>query len=423
MLNTTVPAVSPIRYTRHILTLAEYESISLPANALSAAQATRIWRELSKQLTLEEPSTRNGQQWRMTAQGWVGFLPMTPTLGLALQPKVPLHNLFRMLEIGWQLPMLRWGATHFRVSTLAEFYERLALLLAHQVQDRLRRGLYQAYIPHSERLPYLRGRLDVAATLRQPWATSVPCSFSEQTADVAENQILAWTLRTILRSGLCGERSLPALRRANHGLQGFTTLRPCSAEDCRQRLYHRLNQDYQPMHALCAFFLDHSGPQHHLGEQAMIPFVVEMARLYELFVAEWLKQHLPPAYRLQAQERYVLGADHALAFAIDLVIYERVSGAVRWVLDTKYKRPVGGPASEDVAQIHTYAAAMSAVAKHAVAKSTESKGAPDAVLIYPVPLTRPLDHPLAGIRVRTLPFALDGDLDAAGAALLAALGV
>ena len=53
----------------------------------------------------------------------------------------------------------------------------------------------------------------------------------------------------------------------------------------RDRLYHRLNQDYQPMHGLCRFFLEHSGPTHQDGDSAMIPFVVHMPALFEKFVA------------------------------------------------------------------------------------------------------------------------------------------
>jgi 5-methylcytosine-specific restriction enzyme subunit McrC len=78
----------------------------------------------------------------------------------------------------------------------------------------------------------------------------------------------------------------------------------------------------------------------------------------------------------------------------------------RWVVDTKYKTPGSGPDAADVAQVLAYA---------------QVAGAQDAVLVYPVPLAQPLDAIVQGIRLRTLTFAVDRDLDAAGADFVAAL--
>ncbi|MCX7038200.1 MAG: hypothetical protein NT005_03560 [Spirochaetes bacterium] len=43
---------------------------------------------------------------------------------------------------------------------------------------------------------------------------------------------------------------------------------------------------------MCRFFLESSGPTHEPGGNLMLPFLVDMARLFELFVAEWLQQHI-----------------------------------------------------------------------------------------------------------------------------------
>jgi hypothetical protein len=46
-----------------------------------------------------------------------------------------------------------------------------------------------------------------------------------------------------------------------------------------------------------------------------------------------------------------------------------------------------------------------------------------AVLIYPTQLTRPLDEYVGTIRVQSLTFGLDGDLDEAGRAFLSQLNI
>ena len=54
---------------------------------------------------------------------------------------------------------------------------------------------------------------------------------------------------------------------------------PVGADRCVGRTYNRLNADYEPMHALCRFFLENSGPAHARGDRSMLPFLVNMPRL------------------------------------------------------------------------------------------------------------------------------------------------
>jgi 5-methylcytosine-specific restriction enzyme subunit McrC len=135
--------------------------------------------------------------------------------------------------------------------------------------------------------------------------------------------------------------------------------------------------------------------------------MVDMARLYELFVAEWLRKHLLAPWTLQAQTRVPIGQHDNLYWNLDLIIAHAETGQIRWVLDTKYKR-IEYPSADDVAQVVAYA---------------QAKGCHEAVLIYPIHLARPLDESIGDIRVRTLSLALDGDLETAGQRFLATLGV
>jgi 5-methylcytosine-specific restriction enzyme subunit McrC len=152
------------------------------------------------------------------------------------------------------------------------------------------------------------------------------------------------------------------------------------------------------MHALCRFFLEHSGPTHQLGDRTVLPFLVNMARLFELFVAEWLKTHLPENLTLKAQEKVAIGEAENLKFNIDLVLSDVYTGKPICVLDTKYKTKEG-PDVSDIAQVVTYA---------------EVRGCPHAILVYPQPLFEPLDVKLGDIRVQSLTFPLAGDLEEAG---------
>ncbi len=379
------------------VSLTEFESYFLPGAALSLADGKKLWLAFGDQISVEFPSPKTENHWQLTALGWVGQIPLTPQLQLRLAPKVNLENLFRMCEYAYALGSLRWLDGVIDVASLAEFYERLAFMLAQQALKRGRMGFYRTYLARSKRLPYVRGQLQLRRGWQTPDEVGLVCRYDEHTADIPDNQILAYTLGQIARSRRCREPVQTAVRRAYRTLQAIAAPHSFQPQDCAGRAYTRLNQDYQPLHALCRFFLEHTGPTHERGDRQMRPFLINMARLYELFVAEWLKAHLPAPWRVKAQERVTVGQRDELKFDIDLVLYDG-NGRSHAVLDTKYKTP-DKPGNDDVSQIVTYA---------------KAKGCREAVLIYPMALKRPLDVTIGNIRLRSLAFTLKGDLEQAG---------
>lgn len=379
--------------------LVEYQPRRLPRAELTEAEGEAIWRSAGERVSVRFPSPQTNGEWELVAQGWVGYLPVSPTLALSLVPKVPIENLFRMLEYAYKLESFQLLDGAMEAGTVADLYERLAAILARRVLDRARRGLYASYQAEAGPLPYVRGSIDLAERLRRPWDTRLTCRYEEHTANVEENQILAWTLGRIAHSGFCSERTLPTVRRAFHTLHSVASPVPFGPQACIGRLYSRLNDDYEPLHGLCRFFLEHSGPTHQLGDRRMIPFLVKMDRLYELFVAEWLKAHLPEQYTLKYQQHVAVGAGDAFTFDVDVVLCD-MRGQPMAVLDAKYKAP-DKASNDDVYQVVTYA---------------ETLGCHQGILVYPTPLDRPLDEKLGRNRVRTLIFRLDGDVEVAGRA-------
>ena len=389
----------------NILPLTEYTPVRFPPERLSVGLGETLWRKYSNQIAVDFPTPKTDGQWQLTSQGWVGFIPCSPELGIALRPKVELENLFRMLEYAYNLKSFQFLAGLVDCTSLEDFYERLANVLARRVLDRGRRGFYRAYVPEADELPFIKGRLNIRQTLQRPWQVKLPCNYQEHTADIEENQILCWTLSRIAQSGMCTERVLPTVRRASHALRGLASIMPFKPCDCIGLLYNRLNDDYQPLHALCRFFLEHSGPGHEFGNRKMLPFLVNMERLYELFVAEWLKTHLPPDFILRVQEKVDVGEEQKISFKIDLVLYDGATGEPLCVLDTKYKAKEQ-PTPDDVAKVTAYA---------------EMKGCTEAILVYPTQLQKPLHASIGKIKTKSMVFQLAGKLEEAGREFLKSL--
>ncbi|MFN6513297.1 MAG: McrC family protein [Nostoc sp. CreGUA01] len=383
-----------------IIELTEYENKSFKRDEILDSAAVELYEKYKIQVDIEFPTYTTRNSWKLKAKGWVGYITVTPELHLKINPKVPIQNLFGMLEYAYNLKGFRFLKGLMDCESLEDFYNNLAHILADKILERCRKGLYRTYLPKTQQLSYVRGRLDVQQIIQKPWNVKLKCNYEEHTADVKENQILAWTLYIIGRSSLCSERVSPTIRKAYHALQGLVTLQPCSAEDCIARQYNRLNEDYELLHNFCRFFLENSSPSYEIGNYKTLPFIVDMGHLYEFFVAEWLKKNTPQGYFFKQQ--YTTEISQNRQFIIDLLLCDAATGKAIAVLDTKYKA-LEQAVNTDIHQMISYA------------NTTKCS---QAFLIYPKDLTQPLDIKSDRIRVRSLTFSLDDNLDRAGQTFL-----
>jgi len=377
-----------------VFPLQEYGSVSVHKELVSYELREKLQRDYKKELNIELIPNKEGDQWKFTAKGWVGYIQVTENFALFIEPKVPIKNILAMLEYTPEFRGVTFLESLVSCDTLQDFLNRLADLLANQVLERSRKGLHRGYVQKNESLTHVRGRIDITKAIQKPWEIKMPCQYQENTLDIEDNQIITYTLHRILRSGLCEDKTQSNIRKAFRALHGCVTLRPFVASDCCNRQYSRLNRDYQNLHLLCQFFLSHAAPSHKQGDNSSFGFLVNMAKLYEDFVAAWLQKNLPLHLRLVKQYSIPIGLD----CSIDLVIEDIQTGECKFVLDTKYK------ASEtvdrnDFHQVRSYAEAMKCR---------------DGILIYPKELTKSLDTHEQSIRLRSLTFALDDDLDRCG---------
>ncbi|MEM7713830.1 MAG: restriction endonuclease [Cyanobacteria bacterium P01_A01_bin.68] len=379
-----------------IIELTEYKTELFTKDEIPESIGIELYQKYRKQIDIEFPNYKTENQWQLKAKGWVGYIPLNYQLAVKINPKVSIDNIFVMLKYAYKLKSFTFIEGLMNCDSLQGFYNNLAYTVAQLILNRVRKGLYRIYIPETQHLAYVRGRLDISETIKQPWNVKLKSHYQEQTIDIEDNQILLWTLFIISRNSLCSEEVSKIIRKAYHTLQSLVTIKYFSYEDCFKFNYNRLNQDYKLLHYLCRFFLENTSPIYNSGNRKTLPFLVNMAKLYELFVAEWLKINLPSNLILQSQKRVNIAKN--LNFQIDLVLYDISTNKNRYILDTKYKNP-DSPSSDDVAQVVAYAV---------------SQKCSEVILIYPTTLTHPLDKFVGNIRVRSLTFSLDKNIDEAG---------
>lgn len=384
--------------TPRVIVLTEYQKQSFGKFEFSEDVINSIHHSYSNQINIETPSFLNDHNWILNSKGWVGYIPASDQMHFSLLPKVPIFNLFRMLEYAYRLDFQIHDEL-ISAKSLQDVYERLASILAKRVMARIRKGLYRAYLGEEEALPFVRGRIDISSHLKRPYKVNLPCSYEEHTSDLEDNQILLWTLSRILKSGVCSDKSIQHLRQARRGLLSFSSLKLFSPSECVNRLYNRLNQDYESLHALCRFFLENTGPTYLAGNNRMLPILVDMDQLFEMFVAEWLKINLPPKFAIRAQESIQFASESPISIRIDITIEDIDTGSTALILDTKYKTVVS-PSASDIEQVVAYA---------------EAKSCPKAALVYPEKIERNLNLVWGKvIEVKSVAFPLDGDINENG---------
>ena len=376
--------------------LIEETDLAVPKNQLGEELAAAFYGD--PRFQLDSPPGKDNP-YRLRSKGWVGQIPIGNML-VVVQPKVPIASIFGMLEVAYQLKSFKIFDGETAVQSLEEIYERIASILAKRVSDRFRKGLYRSYVERDDDLEFVRGRIDIRGNMRNAvvGAPRLRCHFEELTADLEENSILLWALYSASRLGLQRDEVKRQVRRAFRSLIGNVSLEPKSARDCVGRFYHRLNDDYQPMHGLARFLIEHAGPTTHAGKHEFLPFAVKMPTLFEAFVAEWLKQNLPDELKVDPKYHARLDANADLSFEIDLVLHDRESGAAIAVLDTKYKL-AGLPSAADLQQVVSYAVEL---------------GVTRAWLVYPFGISRPIRVRVGNVDVETVGIDLDRPIEESG---------
>ena len=295
-----------------------------------------------------------------------------------------------------------------KYESIEDLYERIVSILSRRVLDRSRKGLYRSYISEADNLPYVRAHIDTVATALNIM-TGVPrvaCQYEEQTADLEDNRLLLWTLHQVRRQALARKSVRRELDLARRALTGTISLKHYRGSDCVRRLYHRLNSDYAPMHGLCRFILEQSGPGIEHGDHSFVPFELNMRYLFESFVAEWLRVNSPAGLTVRCKHNAYVDANFEMRITVDILLLDETTQNPIAVLDTKYKI-ADQPHESDIHQIGFYAHEL---------------GVKHALLSIPHPSAAPLriNHG-KDVRLGSIVFNIGAPLKDAGEAFLQSL--
>lgn len=381
------------------LELREYQSTALPISFSAARDIAEVANGKVAVGIGPEPDTC-----LITASGWVGTV-VTPEVELLIRPKVPLHSLFLLLDVG--LPPEAWKSATFAFGTDANLLAAMAMFYARTAEQAVGRGLRRDYRHEEDRLVTLRGRVDIAGQLRTPGVVSpVACRFDEYTADILENRVLKAAARRLLR--LPGVR--PDGRRVLERLiVQFDEVADVAADlfAVERIVFTRLNRHYEPALRLATLVLRNTSLLDRVGSADASAFLLDMPALFQRWLADRLARHLRGRLEVVTEPRIHLGIGGTVPMEPDLVFHRPGDGVV-YAGDAKYKLTSDGRGrNDDYYQLFAYLTALRL---------------PEGMLIYCQADAEPEREVVVtnvGTKLRTYPLSLDGSAEQVESAVAA----
>ena len=279
------------------------------------------------------------------------------------------HNLgflIFLLRYTRKLRLKQAGLTDYE-KLRGSFLEIWIRHFASELNRLLRTQPKHRYVEVEERTSFLRGKLlterELAgtATLTARYA----CRYEIFTPDHLLNQVLRFCNNLLL-----DQAETPftkTILEENAARLAEVSDRRVVTDDLARVHLNRLDQEYEPLLAMCRLLVEGHAPGMEVGEVEQLAFVFDMNALFEEFVAEFLRRHrdsieLDDGRRLRKVERQrVLGKLFSeFDMKVDLILED--DQGERFLVDTKYKvlDPVkdhAGLSQADFYQMYAYARA------------------------------------------------------------------
>lgn len=171
-----------------------------------------------------------------------------------------------------------------------------AAILAKGIGYQLKQGLYREYLSRQEDLSVMRGKIEMAGTIRNKMARRqlLTCEFDELSENNLLNQILKTTVLLLLKYGTVKTEYKDDLKKKMLYFSQVDTLEPNRIRWSGIR-FQRNNQNYRMLIGICQLLIEGMLLTTDAGNMRMASFLDEqkMCRLYEKFLLEYYAQHYP----------------------------------------------------------------------------------------------------------------------------------
>lgn len=202
---------------------------------------------------------------------------------------IPIQNIYHMLAYAFQI-LNEQGYKDLATEPFENTAELLAAILEKGVTLQLKRGLNREYLPKTEALSSLRGRIDIPESIKQQTMRrkQMVCTYDDFSVNSMLNRIIKSTVLLLLRSDISSQRK-KQLRKL---MVWFGEVAPINLYTVNWNVqYNRNNQTYRMMISVCYLVVKGLLQTNADGSTCLMDFLDEqrMSRLYEKFLLEYYR--------------------------------------------------------------------------------------------------------------------------------------
>ena len=206
---------------------------------------------------------------------------------------IPVQNIYYMLSYAFQV-LNEQGYKDITTEQFDNVAELCAAILAKGMAVQLKRGLGKEYIPQTEALSSLRGKIDITESIKTQslLRKQLICTYDDFTVNSYLNRILKTTMELLLHADVSKVRK-KTIRKL---LIYFADVDALDVHTINWNIrYDRNNQTYRMLISICYLVVKGLLQTSTDGNTRMMDFVDEqhMCRLYEKFILEYYRKEHP----------------------------------------------------------------------------------------------------------------------------------
>lgn len=215
--------------------------------------------------------------------------------------------------------------------------ELCAAILARGINIQIKRGLGKEYIPRTEALSSLRGKIDITESIKTQalQRKQLVCSYDEFSVNSYMNRIIKSTVLLLLRADITKARK-KELRKVLVFFDDVDVIDLYSVNWNMQ--YNRNNQTYRMLISICFLVVKGLLQTQSDGTTKLMDFLDEqrMHRLYEKFILEYYRKEYPQITANASQIPWQLDDDMSAMLPVMQTDIMLSHGEKTLIIDAKY---------------------------------------------------------------------------------------
>lgn len=249
---------------------------------------------------------------------------------------IRIQNIYYMLAYAFQV-LNEQGYKNIATEDFENTAELCAAILARGISTQIKRGLGKEYIPRTESLSSLRGKIDITESIKTQalQRKQLVCSYDEFSVNSYMNRIIKSTVLLLLRADITKARK----KELGKLLVFFDDVDVIDLYSVNWNVqYNRNNQTYRMLISICYLVVKGLLQTQSDGTTKLMDFLDEqrMHRLYEKFVLEYYRREYPQITANASQIHWQLDDDMSAMLPVMQTDIMLTHGEKTLIIDAKY---------------------------------------------------------------------------------------